>query len=84
MKIRLKSGAEYVGTAHEIVEQMRQSDFDPPATVREYVARAVARASHYFESELHVNARAGTEQELAERFIAEAVAKGFAQEVEVS
>ena len=83
--IRLKSDAVYTGaTAFDIVEQMRQADFDPPPTVRDYVTRAVARASHYFQVALKVDARAGTEQELAERFIAESIAKGFAEEVQVS
>lgn len=72
------------GTAFDIVEQMRQADFDPPPTVRAYVARATARASHYFGVSLKINTEAGTEAELAERFIAEAIAKGFAEEVTMS
>ena len=82
--IRIQSGAVYTGeTAHEIVEQMRQADFDPPPTVRDYIRRAVARASHYFDISLQVS-EAGTEQEIAERFITAAINKGFAEEVTLS
>lgn len=83
--IRLKSDAVYTGeTALEIVEQMRQADFDPPATVREYVRKAKARASHFFGVELRLDPERGTEAELAEKFIAEAVARGLAEEVGTS
>lgn len=83
--VRLKSDAVYTGeTAFDIVEQMRLADFEPPPTVRDYIARAVARASHYFGVTLRLNPEAETEQELAERFIAAAIAKGFAEEVTVS
>lgn len=83
--IRMKSDAVYTGeTAFDIVEKMRQADFEPPPTVRDYVTRAIARASHYFGVSLRVDPKAGKEQELAERFLAEAIAKGFAEEVEVS
>lgn len=83
--ISLKSGAVYTGaTAFDIVEQMRQGDFDPPPTVRDYVVKAVARASHYFQVTMRVDTKAGTEQELAERFLTESIAKGFAEEVSVS
>lgn len=80
--VRMKSGAAYSGeTALEIVEQMRRADFDPPDTVREYVTRAVARAASYFGVTMHAtNAANGTEAEVAERFLKEAIAKGFAEE----
>jgi hypothetical protein len=84
--IRMKSGATYTGeTAFDIVDQMRQADFDPPATVREYVAIAVARASYYFGVTMNkTNAVNGSEAEVAERFLTEAIAKGFAEEVTTS
>jgi len=83
--VSIKSGAVYTGAnAFDIVDQMRQADFDPPPTVRDYVIRAVARASHYFDVILRTDTQAGTEQELAERFLAEAIVKGFAEEVTVS
>jgi hypothetical protein len=83
--IRLKSGEVYSGeTALEIVEQMRRADFDPPETVREYVGRAVARAASYFNVTLSVHAENGTEAELAERFVAQAIARGLAQEGDIS
>lgn len=82
MIVRLQSRASYSGqTALEIVEQMRQEDFDPPATVREYVAKAIARASHYFDVVMHTDPKKGTEAELAEQFLKEAIEKGFAEEV---
>lgn len=81
----MKSDAVYTGeTAFDIVEQMRVADFEPPPTVRDYITRAVARASTYFEISLRLNPAAGTESELAERFLAEAISKGFAEEVIVS
>ncbi len=83
--IRLKSDAVYTGeTAFDIVEQMRAADFDPPPTVRAYVAKAVARASHYFGVTMRTDSQADTEQELAERFLAEAISKGFAEEITIS
>jgi hypothetical protein len=83
--IRLKSGEVYSGeTSLEIVEQMRQADFDPPPTVREYIVRAVARAASYFNVTLHVDPENGTEAELAERFVSQAIARGLAQEGDIS
>jgi hypothetical protein len=80
--ISLKSGAVYSGTtALDIVEQMREGDFDPPPTVRDYIVRATARASHYFGTTLRIHPNTGTEAELAEEFIAQAIAKGFAEEI---
>lgn len=79
--IRLKSDAVYTGaTALDIVEQMRRADFDPPPTVRDYVTKAVARASAYFGVTLRLDPNRGTEAEVAEKFLAEAIARGFAQE----
>ncbi len=83
--VRMKSDAVYTGTtAFDIVEQMRQADFDPPPTVRDYIVKACARASHYFGASMNVRTEAGTEEELAEAFLAEAIQKGFAEEVTVS
>ncbi len=83
--IRLKSDAAYSGKdALEIVEQMRLADFDPPPTVRDYVIRAVARASHYFGITMRVEPLRGTEDELASAFLAEAIEKGCAEEVKLS
>ncbi len=84
MTIRIQSGAVYTGdTALDIVEQMRAADFEPPPTVREYVTRATARASHYFNVTLRFN-QGGTEEQLAELFIAAAIENGFAEKVEWS
>ncbi len=83
--IRLKSDAVYTGaTAFEIVEQMRQADFEPPPSVRAYIVKACARASHYFGASMNIWTDAGTEQELAAKFLAEAIKQGFAEEVTVS
>lgn len=80
--IRMKSGPEYTGSdALDIVEQMRQADFDPPPNVRAYIARAVARASHYFGVAMSTNPMRGTEAEAAAKFLEEAIEKGFAEEV---
>jgi len=82
----MNSGGEYSGqTALDIVDQMRRADFDPPTTVREYIAIAVYRASHYFGVTLRVDAiNEAQEAVLAEKFLAEAIAKGFAEEVTTS
>lgn len=82
--IRINRSVYTGATAFDIVEQMRAADFEPPPTVRDYVVKATARASHYFGVTLKINPATGTEQELAERFVAEAVAKGFAEEVTLS
>jgi hypothetical protein len=81
----MKSGAAHSGdSALDIVEKMRQADFDPPPTVRDYIAVAVARASHYFGVTMKTDAKKGTEEEAAERFLAEAIEKGFAEEERTS
>lgn len=83
--VRLKSDAVYAGNdALELVEQMRLADFEPPPTIRDYVIRAVARASHYFGVTMRVDVQRGTDADLAERFLAEAIANGFAKEETVS
>jgi hypothetical protein len=79
--IRFKSAAVYSGeNALDIVEQMRQADFDPPPTVRDYVTVAKARASSYFGVTLRLDPHKGTEAELAEAFLSESIRTGFAQE----
>jgi hypothetical protein len=83
--VRMRSGPVYSGvTALDIVEQMRRADFDPPPSVREYVARAVARASHYFGVSMKTDYRNGPESIVAERFLEEAIAEGFAEEITTS